>query len=148
LPQAKNQRPKHLNLNGTQGNYFTTMGKYRSEYELPEAVQEWGWIFHHLGIPTEEKMPGEKYLPRFKFYVSGYPTSPFGIEWMRFEADSPMSRLIRTVPHLAFVVDDLDHELAHRGLTLITTPDSPTTGIRVAMVEHNGAPIELMEYVR
>ena len=129
-----------------QGNDTTTMSKNRSEFDLPEAITEWGWKFHHLGIPTEKKMPGERYLPRFRFYVSGYPTSPFGVEWMRFEEDSPISQLIRTVPHLAFVVEDLDHELAHRGLTLLSSPNSPSEGIRVAMVELNGAPIELIEY--
>ena len=120
--------------------------KYRSAYELPAAIEEWGWKYHHLGIPTERRMPGERYLPTYGFYVSGYPTSPFGVEWMRFEEDSPVDKLIQTIPHLAFVVEDLDHELANRDLTLLVQPDSPSEGIRVAMVEHNGAPIELMEY--
>lgn len=118
----------------------------RSEFGFPEAIEEWGWKYHHLGIPTEKKMPDERYLPRYKFYVSGFDTSPFGVEWMRFEEDSPVNKLIQTIPHLAFVVDDLDHELAKRKLSLLAAPDSPTDGIRVAMVEHNGAPIELMEY--
>ena len=39
--------------------------------------------------------------------VSGYETSPYRVEWMRFEAESPLPELIRTVPHVAFVVDDL-----------------------------------------
>jgi hypothetical protein len=122
------------------------MMKYRSEYELPEAIEEWGWKYHHLGIPTEKKMPGEIYLPQFKFYVSGFSYSPFGIEWMRFEKDSQVDKLIQTVPHLAFRVTDLDYELANRDLLVIAEPTSPSDGIRVAMVKHNGAPIELMEY--
>ena len=40
--------------------------------------------------------------------MSGYETSPYRVEWMRFEAESPLPELIRTVPHVAFVVDDLD----------------------------------------
>ena len=122
------------------------MMKYRSENEFPIAIEEWGWKYHHLGIPTEKKMPGEIYLPQFRFYVSGFSTSPFGIEWMRFEKDSPVDKLIQTVPHLAFVVTDLDYELANRDLLVIAEPNSPSDGIRVAMVKHNGAPIELMEY--
>jgi len=38
-----------------------------------------------MGIPTKEKMPNERYLPHLKMYVTGFETSPFGIEWMRFE---------------------------------------------------------------
>jgi len=88
----------------------------RQEYELPSCIESWGWKYHHLGIPTEKKMPNERYLPQFKFYVSGFSTSPFGIEWMRFEPDSPLDKLIQTIPHIAFEVKDLDYELANRDL--------------------------------
>ncbi|MCX6261582.1 MAG: hypothetical protein NTY95_12290, partial [Bacteroidia bacterium] len=112
----------------------------------PESVSGWGWKYHHLGIPTKKKMPDETYLPQFRFYVSGFNTSPFGIEWMRFEKDSPVDRLIQTVPHIAFEVNDIDHELATHNLNVLTSPNSHTEGIRVAMIEHNGAPIELIEF--
>ena len=99
-----------------------------------------------MGIPTDRVMPNEKYLPQFKFYVSGFSTSPFGIEWMRFEKDSLIDKLIQTVPHIAFEVDDLDFELESRDLKIITEPNPPSDGVRVAMIEHNGAPIELIEF--
>ena len=118
----------------------------RLEHELPQATKKWGWRFHHLGIPTQQKMPHERYLPQFKFYVSGFPESPFGVEWMRFENDSPIHPLIQTVPHLAFEVDDLDFELVNYGLKIITEPNLFMEGIRVAMIEHNGVPIELIEF--
>ena len=124
------------------------MIKLRQDYELPESIEEWGWKFHHLGIPTNKIMPDERYLPQFKFYVSGFDTSPFGIEWMRFDKDSTVDNLIQTVPHLAFEVTDLDYELAIRNFKIITPPNPPSTGIRVAMIEHNGAPIELIEFER
>ncbi|MGB9004516.1 MAG: hypothetical protein WCB96_02205 [Candidatus Aminicenantales bacterium] len=41
--------------------------------------------YHHLGIPTNTSRPGETYLARFKVHCSGYETSPYGVEWMRFE---------------------------------------------------------------
>lgn len=122
------------------------MTKVRQDYELPESIINWGWKFHHLGIPTRKKLPNEIYLPQFKFYVSGFSTSPFGIEWMRFEMDSPVNRLIQTVPHIAFEVKDLDYELANHDLKVITQPNPPANGIRVAMIEHDGAPIELIEF--
>lgn len=124
------------------------MNKLRLEEELPLAVEGWGWKYHHLGIPTKEKMPGEKYLPQFKFYVSGFYDSPFGVEWMRFEVGSPVHPLIQKVPHLAFEVNDLDYELASHQFKIITEPNPPMEGVRVAMIEHNGAPIELIEFER
>ena len=71
---------------------------------------------------------------------------PYGIEWMRFEKDSPINILIQTVPHIAFEVEDLDYELANRNFKVITEPNVPGEGIRVAMIEHNGSPIELIEF--
>jgi hypothetical protein len=120
--------------------------KMRLEHELPESIADWGWKFHHLGIPTKVKMPDEQYIPHLKLTVSGFSTSPFGIEWMRFDDDSPFDELIKTVPHLAFVVDDLENEIATRNLNVITEPNCPAEGIKVAMIKHNGAPVELMEF--
>jgi hypothetical protein len=118
----------------------------REDNQLPEAISDWDWQYHHTGIPTRTKMPDELYLPHFKFYVSGFATSPFGIEWMRFEDDSPMCDLIKTVPHIAFVVKDLDYELSIRNFKILTPPNPPSEGVRVAMIEHNGAPVELIEF--
>src|SRR5665647_636609 len=113
------------------------MAKIRQDHESPESIVSWGWKYHHLGIPTKKKMPDETYLPQFRFYVSGFSTSPFGIEWMRFEKDSSVDRLIQTVPHIAFEVSDIDHELAIHNLKVLTCQNSHTEGIRVAMIEHN-----------
>jgi hypothetical protein len=118
----------------------------RQENELPLATSDWGWRYHHLGIPTDKPIIGERYLPQFKFYVSGFETSPYGIEWMRFNKDSPVNELIKNIPHIAFEVDDLDFELSRRQFNIITPPNSPGEGTRVAMIEHNGAPIELIEF--
>jgi len=122
------------------------MRHFRADYELAECLEQWGWKYHHLGIPTQEKMPDERYLPQFKFYVSGFDTSPFGIEWMRFEEDCPIHPLVQSVPHLAFEVEDLDYELKNRQFNIIVEPNPPSDGVRVAMIEHNGAPIELIEF--
>jgi hypothetical protein len=123
-------------------------GKTREDDAPPICIEDWGWKYHHLGIPTGKKLPGEVYLPQFKVYVSGFNTSPFGVEWMRYEEGSPVNELIKTVPHLAFEVADLDQELADHDLHVITEPNMPSDNIRVAMIEHNGAPIELIEFKR
>ncbi|RPJ00588.1 MAG: hypothetical protein EHM31_07780, partial [Candidatus Aminicenantes bacterium] len=87
---------------------------------------------------------GEVYLPHLKLYVSGFETSPFGIEWMRFEPGCRVSELVRTVPHVAFEVDDLEAALSRLGVTSEIT--SPSEGVRVAMIVDNGAPVELIEF--
>ena len=102
--------------------------------------------YHHLGIPTQEEREGETYLEAFKMYVSGYENSPYGVEWMRFESDCPLPELVKTVPHIAFEVDDLDEEL--KGQEILIEPNSPSEGILVAFIVHNGAPIEFLQLTR
>ena len=116
------------------------------DHEPPLATSEWGWRYHHLGIPANDPIEGERYLPHLKFYVSGFNTSPFGIEWMRFDDDCLISDIIKRIPHIAFEVDDLDYELSIRHFNILSSPSVPAEGIRVAMIEHNGAPIELIEF--
>jgi hypothetical protein len=79
--------------------------------------------YHHLGIPTTEKHEGEEYLAQFKTFVSGFETSPYGIEWMRYEPDAPLPELVKKVPHIAFEVDDLAKEL--EGKEVLIQPNSP-----------------------
>jgi hypothetical protein len=98
--------------------------------------------YHHLGIPTTTPRPNERYLPEFKFYVSGYETSPYGIEWMRFDPGCDLPDLVKSIPHLAFEVDDLSAALA--GQEILIAPNSPSPGITVAFIVSDGAPVELM----
>ena len=116
----------------------------RKDREFPPATARDGWRYHHLGIPTHIPRSNEKQLPAFGLFVSGFETSPCGIEWMRYEEGSPVPEIIRTVPHIAFVVDDL--EAALEGKEILTDINSPSAGVRVAMIMENGAPIELMEF--
>ena len=116
----------------------------RHETDPPAAVADWGWRYHHLGIPTDTPREGEIHLEELGMHVSGFGTSPYGVEWMRFDDHSPVSELVRTVPHIAFEVDDLD--AAVTGKELIGEVSSPMEGIRVAMILHNGMPVELLEF--
>ena len=99
--------------------------------------------YHHIGIPTTEQRPGERYLEEFGMYVSGYGSSPYGVEWMRFDPDSPIPPLVQRVPHVAFEVDDLEKELA--GKEILIPPNRPSKGVRVAFIVDDGAPIEFLE---
>lgn len=99
--------------------------------------------YHHLGIPTSVPRQDERYIPAGKCWVSGYETSHYGIEWMRFEPDSPVPELVKTVPHVAFEVDDLAAAIA--GKQVIIQPNSPSVGVTVAFIVENGAPIEFLQ---
>jgi hypothetical protein len=116
----------------------------RKGHELPAATAVRGWRYHHIGIPTDAKRPGEIYLERFKMYVSVFETNPCGIQWMRFEPDSLVHELVKSVPHIAFEVDDLQAAIA--GKQILTEPNSPSEGVTVAMILDSGAPVELMEF--
>ena len=122
----------------------STQAAPREDHQLPLSVADWGWRYHHLGIPTDIPRTDEVYIEKFGMYVSGFRTSPYGIEWMRFEPGSPIPELIQNVPHLAFVVDDLEEAL--KGKEILTAPNAPSDQVIVAMIVHNGAPIELMQF--
>lgn len=117
---------------------------HRLDSEPPPAISKLGWRYHHLGLPTTQPREGEVYLAAYKMYVSGFSASPFGIEWMRFEPGCPLPEIIRTMPHLAFEVDDLDAAL--NGCEVIYPPGSPSGGVRSAMILFDGAPVELIEF--
>ncbi len=100
--------------------------------------------YHHVGIPTKTPREGEIFLQEFKMFVLSYDTNPYGVEWIRFEPDCPLPELVKTVPHVAFEVDDL--MAAIEGKEILIKPNSPSKGVMVAFIVDNGAPIEFLEY--
>ena len=102
--------------------------------------------YHHLGIPTEIRHDGEQHLAEHKVFVSGYDKSEFGIEWMRYENGCNLPEIVKTVPHVAFEVPNLEEAI--RGKHIIISPNSPAEGVRVAFIVENGAPIEFLEITK
>ena len=98
--------------------------------------------FDHIGIPTTGRFDGEIDLPHLQITVSDHQDNPFGIQWQRYWEDAPYPDLVKTVPHVAFEVDDLPAAL--RGHHVIIEPNSPSPGVRVAFIEVKGAPVELL----
>lgn len=99
--------------------------------------------YHHIGIPTQTKRENERYVEKFKVFIWRDETRPYGVEWLRFEDDSPFPELIKTVPHVAFVVDDLENEIKDKDV--IVEPSSPSEGTRIAFIVDDGVPIEFLE---
>ena len=100
--------------------------------------------YNHLGIPTCSHFDGEIDLPQLKMTVSDHQNNLFGIQWQRYWENAPYPDLVKTIPHVAFEVEDLSAALA--GQKVIIQPNSPSKGLVVAFIEVNGAPIELMQY--
>jgi len=99
--------------------------------------------YHHIGIPTQIHRENETYIEKFKMYTSGYESSPYGVEWLRFEPDSPMPELIKTIPHVAFEVSDL--QKAVKGKHILISSNSPSKGITVVFIVDDDAPIEFLQ---
>jgi hypothetical protein len=114
------------------------------KFQEPLPAARLGFRYHHIGIPTKTPRPGEHYIPGIKTWASGFETSLYGVEWLRFEADSPVPLLVQSVPHVAFEVDDLDAAVA--GKEVIFPPFTPFAGVRSAMILDNGAPVEMLEF--
>jgi hypothetical protein len=116
----------------------------RKSHEEPTAVSRLGWRYHHLGIPHTEPRAGERHLEDLGIHVSGFDTSPYGIEWIRFDPHCAIPDIVRIVPHVAFAVDNLEEALA--GRDILIPPNAPSSGVRVAFILHDEAPIELLEF--
>ena len=100
--------------------------------------------FHHIGIPTTKKHPDEIYLADSRLFITDATKSEHRIEWLRFEAGSPMPEVLQTTSHVAYTVENLDQALA--GQKVITPPFAPMEGLRVAFILEGEAPVEYLEF--
>lgn len=98
--------------------------------------------FHHTGIPTDEIMAGERYSQSAGMYTADN-AGHFRIQWHRFTEDSPLHPLIKTLPHVAFKVDNLAEAIA--GEEVILGPYEPISNYWVAMINDGGVPVELIQ---
>ncbi|MDI6539874.1 hypothetical protein QMA77_23455 [Pantoea ananatis] len=98
--------------------------------------------FHHLGIPLFDGQQTGVYSKKAGMYTEDNPGT-FRVQWHRFEHDSPLHPLIRTVPHVAFKVKDLKEAI--RDEEIILGPYEPIDGFWVAMINDAGVPIELIQ---
>lgn len=98
---------------------------------------------NHFGIPTSTPQPNEIYEEGLKVYLTDFSKSPNKIEYLRFMEGSCMDPLIQTVPHIAYEVDDLEKAVEGAKILFPITACSDT--LRIAFVEEEGIPVELME---
>lgn len=99
--------------------------------------------FDHVGVPTGDRQPGEMYVEATRVWVTDPARHPQRIEYLRYEADSPVSGPVREMPHMAFQVDDLETEMGDAQVLL--GPFQATPALRVVFVLRDGAVFEYME---
>jgi len=99
--------------------------------------------FHHFGVPSRTQRPGEMYIPGGKVHVTDPSKHPYGVEFVRFDADSPMPEAVKTRAHAAFVVPNL--EAALKGQQVLIPPFDATERLRAAFIIDGEAVIELLE---
>ena len=131
-----------LNLNVTEAED----GHEDETRSIPEKPGRCSLKFNHVGIPTTARFDGEIPLPDLQMTVSDHQDNPFGIQWQRYWEGAPYPELVKSVPHVAFEVDDLEDAL--QGQHIIIEPNSPSPGVRVAFIQVRGAPVELMQIDR
>jgi hypothetical protein len=100
--------------------------------------------FHHVGVITDERQPGEIYVAETKVYVTNPADHPYRVEYLRFESDSPVTGPVRDQPHMAFAVDDLEAEIA--GEQVLLGPFRAMEGLSVAFILRDGAVLEFMKF--
>lgn len=100
--------------------------------------------FHHIGMPTTEPQPNETYVEDTKVWVTRPEDHPMRVEFLRFEADSPVTGPLRDMPHVGFRVDDI--RAALEGEDVILEPFSPMEGLEVAFFMKDGAVFEYMQF--
>lgn len=98
--------------------------------------------YDHFGVPVKEKQKGMIYFPEYRVWCSEYEKDPLRIEWIYFEKESEMHPLIQTIPHVCFLVDDIQKAVHEKKLLL-----KPTLyqGYWMAFIEEKGVPIEFMQ---
>ena len=102
--------------------------------------------FHHIGLPTDKKHDNEQFLADAKVYITQPSADPFRIEWCRWLPESTAPEKLRTYPHLAFEVDDVEKEIAkYDPAKVFMKPSSPFEGVKVGFIEHEGFLIEFLQ---
>lgn len=99
--------------------------------------------FHHFGVPTTLSFANATYLAGAKVYISDPESHPYRIEFLRFDADSPMHEAVRTRPHAAFLVPCMEEAL--KGQNVIIPPFDVNESLQCAFIMDGDAVLELMQ---
>jgi hypothetical protein len=101
--------------------------------------------FDHIGLVTDRPQAGERWVEATRCWVTSPRGHPYNVEWLRFAPDSPVTGPLRTDPHIAYRVDDV--ERVTQGHEVLAEPFDVGDGVeRVAVVEVDGAVVDLKQF--
>ena len=110
--------------------------------QFDHSLKHARWARLHI-VPTRDPKAGETWISETRVWVTRAREHPFHVEWLRFAEDSPVAEHLRTRPHVAYRVGDLDRRL--EGRRVVLGPFVTELGDRVAFVEtEDGALVEFM----
>jgi hypothetical protein len=99
--------------------------------------------FDHIGVPAASKHDGMRFLESKSLWLTSPADHPYRVEWLWYEPSSLEIELIRTVPHVAYRVENLEDAMA--GEKMIAEPFDVFGEVRVAFIEVGGAPVEFVQ---
>jgi hypothetical protein len=99
--------------------------------------------FDHIGVPAPTKRDGMRFLESKGLWLTSPGDHPFRVEWLWYEPDSPEAELVRTTPHVAYLVPSLEDAMA--GHSVVAEPFDVFGEVRVSFIEVDGAPVEFVE---
>jgi hypothetical protein len=103
--------------------------------------------FDHVGIPTTQKKPDDQFVAATRVWITDAHKHPYRVEWLRFEADSPVTGPLREMPHIGYRVERQEQivELS-RGMKVLLEPFDAGFCVAGFYLTPDGAPIELVWY--
>jgi hypothetical protein len=99
--------------------------------------------FHHVGIPVFEQMEGMQYADGMKVWFSDPSATPYNVEFVCFDPDSPMAAAVQDGTHVAYVVDDIEKAVEGKSILWPITQVAPD--FKLAFIYDNGLAIELIQ---
>lgn len=105
--------------------------------------------FDHVGIPCSDVGVDETFVEATRVWVTNPRQHPQSLEFLRYEADSPVHGPLREQAHVAYRVPKgtLDALLEAADEVLLPPWEAQKDVVRVAFVMKDGACIEYMEYI-
>ena len=98
----------------------------------------------HVGVPTDQVQPGEKYKDALKVYLTNPDDNEYHFEYFRYVEGSPMPEMIQKSIHVAMKVDDLKAALADCDEVLVESLKG--TGRTMAFAVKDGVVLEFIQY--
>ena len=99
--------------------------------------------FSHIGIPTTEDKNWDGFCEPGKFHYTDFAKDEYNVEYVKFDEDSNVDIMVKTMPHVSYFVDSIEEAIECR--KALGDIFSPAEGVRVVYIEHKGSPVEFLE---